>query len=826
MRAMALVMSIMLLLGPLAVAAGAGSPGRDAGPRAPMADLTVVPGSYGFSPANPTVGDEVMVNFTIANIGDADTDAGFAVEFFINDTSHPFKPGENEIDLGPMPKGEAWNVSQFWGTNDLVSGINYTIIIVIDPGNKLNESNKTNNRMEVNQSLGPRLYPELYIPPGGVSVRPSKPFIGDNVTVNATVGNKGEKTAKFVDVFFYVNSTSDQIGNYDIIGPLNVSGSKNASVVWNTTGRDPGNYTILVMVNPPWDWNRMLERNYSDNNASVNVTLSAPKVPMPDLRLSNVTHMPPAPKVGDTAVVMADVVNAGDGASAPCNLSLFLDYNITPVARVLIPAMQPHEVRSFVLSWNSSGLNPMVHKMRLVADEDFDIADSNRSNNTFSWNWEFYGQIDLLVENLNITPAAPRLGDNVTFSVRVLNAGTLRCNDANLTLSVGGTVVDRKQLIALGPSGFYQNLTLKWSTGGLVPGNYDFEINVAPGPGQADSNPGNNLLSGQIVLQPPPPGPDLRVASVVLTPATIRNGDIMVVRVVVENAGDLDANGSFLDIKLGIPNGGLFNFTASPVTVPSIIVGRSATVNITRDTSNFRAATYSMRVTVDFNADVTETNESNNLYITELQILEAIPKLPRLGVQEIILDGKVEENQKVNIFVMVNNTGDADAYNVTVNFFIDGRLAGSKPISIIAMQANRTASWDWVPSAGKHNITVTVSGDSAGTLNAQRSVEVPAAPSGTGPYILAAGIGMLAIVLAVVLYRAIGRSGRPGPRIRLIDEEDDKDGAEGDEHGEEEKGEEGGEGPSEGEEGGGPAKGEGDGKGPKEGDIAKPMQEK
>jgi subtilase family serine protease len=86
----------------------------------------------------------------------------------------------------------------------------------------------------------------------------------------------------------------------------------------------------------------------------------------------------------------------------------------------------------------------------------------------------------------------------------------------------------------------------------------------------------------------------------------------------------------------------------------------------------------------------------------------------RLGVQEIILDGKVEENQKINIFVMVNNTGDADAYNVTVNFFIDGKMAGSKPISIIAMRANRTASWDWVPTAGKHNITVTVSGDGAG----------------------------------------------------------------------------------------------------------------
>jgi len=769
----------------MAAAAGTGGGSRETGPRAPMADLKFVPQSFSRSPASPNVGDEVLLNITIENVGDADCESGFDVEFFINNTSDPFKPGENEIEFPPMAKADAWNVTQWWGTNYLASGVNYTILIVVDFKNEVNESDETNNNFTVNLSLGPRLYPELFIPPGGVGALPSRPVMGDNVTITAAVGNDGEKTAKFVDVFFYLNDTAHQIGGYQIIGPVNVSQTKNASVVWNTSGLPAGNYTILVMVNPPWDWNRLLERDYSDNNASLNVTLAAPR---PDLFPRNVSCLPQTPLIGQGVAVTGDVVNGGNAPSEPCNLSLYLDFNSTPVATVPVPSLGPGESRGFALSWNSSGVTAAIHRMRVVVDPDYRIADANQANNTYTWSTEFLGVVDLMLANLTVSPPAPRQGDTVHFSVTVVNIGTLRCNSANLTLKMGGTEADRKQLLTLSAGGQLTS-SLKWSPTGMAAGVYDYEVSVAIGPGQNDSNIDNNMFLGQLTIQPAPPLPDLLVTSMTVLPAgPVHSEDTIVVVVTVENAGTMDANGSFLDIKLETSSGGVINFTDSPMVIPSIPAGGRASVNVSRDTQNFRAGNYSLKATADFRGDLAESNESNNLMLLPLRIYDAIPKLPRLGVEEPILEGKVEQDQKLNIFVVINNTGEADAMNVVVGFYIDGKLLGSSaPIPSIGKHSNRTASWLWVPTAGKHTIGITVTADGVGDQYISRSVTVPTAQSAANPFILVAGVVVVAVVLGAVLYLAIGTRRRQAPRVRLLEEEEAPDEPEPEVYGDREK---------------------------------------
>jgi subtilase family serine protease len=774
----------------LAAAAGTGDQPRQTGPRAPAADLRVVDQSLSWWPATPTVGDEVQLNITIENVGNADCESGFDVEFFINDTSDPFKPGENEMEFPPMPKNDRWNLTQYWGTDYLASGINYTILVVLDFKNQVNESDEANNNFTVNLTLGPRLYPELFIPQGGVRALPSRPVTGDNVTVTATVGNDGEKTARFVDVFFFVNDTAHQIGGYQIIGPVNVSEFKNASVVWNTTGLPAGNYTLLVMVNPPWDWNRLRERDYTDNNASLNITLEAPRA---DLFLRNVSCLPQKPFIGQGVAVTGDVGNAGNAPSEPCNISLFLDFNTTAAATVPVPSLGPGGLRDFALSWNCSGVSAAVHRMRVVVDPDYSMTDANQTNNTFTWSTEFLGVVDLDLANISVSPPSPRQGETVHFSVTVINIGTLRCNSANLTLRIGGAEADRKQLLTLSAGGQLTS-SLRWSPTGMASGVYDYEVSVTPGPGENDSDTGNNVLSGQIAVLPPPPLPDLSVTSIAVLPAgPVRSGDTVKVVVTVENTGTADANGSFLDIKLETAGGGVINFTDSPVIVPSIPAGGFATVNVSRDTQNYQAGNYSLKAVADFRGDLAESNESNNIMLLPLRIYGALPKLPKLGVEELILEGKVEQEQKLNIFVVVNNTGDADAMNVVVDFFIDGKLLGSSaPIPVIGRQSNRTASWLWVPAAGKHTIGIAVTAEGTEKQYTSRSVTVPPAQSPANPFMLVAGVAVIALVLGAVLYMALGARRRPQPRVRLVEEDEPAEESEAEDKGDREKAKPGG----------------------------------
>jgi hypothetical protein len=195
------------------------------------------------------------------------------------------------------------------------------------------------------------------------------------------------------------------------------------------------------------------------------------------------------------------------------------------------------------------------------------------------------------------------------------------------------------------------------------------------------------------------------------------------------------------------------------------------------------AGDYRLRVVADLRGDMVESNESNNMMLVELPILAAVPRLPRLGLEELILEGVLEQDQKLNIFVVINNTGEADAMNVVVNFTVDGKALGSaSPISVIGRQTNRTASWPWVPAAGRHIIDVTVSADGIGEQSISRSVTVPRAPSVASPYMLAAGMVILAVMLGAVTGRAISSTRRPAPRLRLIEEEEagnDMDGDDG-----------------------------------------------
>ena len=676
------------VLGPLCSVAGGAAPvpapreGRE-----PLPDLIVRPDSYYVVPANPHVGDYIELYCTVQNIGDADATTAFDVRYFLNDTKPNSFIGGGETEVEYLAAGACATVLEYWKDPGMASGINYTIIIVVDPFNWVNESNETDNQASFVQTLGPLQYTDLYIPQGGVTISPDSPLVGDNITINASIMNKGEKNARFVDVFFYLNDTDHPVSTYVQVRDVNLSGpARIASEQWNSSGFSPGTYKLLVIVNPAWAIAHNDELNLIDNNYTLNITLVAPQ---PDLLLKNVSYLPSNPLVGQGIVVTGEVANAGRGASELCNLSLFVDFNSTQAASVPVPPLRPKESRGFVLSWNSSGISAALHRMRLIVDPDYVFVDSNQTNNSFTWTMGFEGVVDLSLDNLTISPPTPRLGDIVHFSITVVNVGTLRCNSANLTLRMTGYEADRKQLMTLSAGG-QMSLSLKWSTAGLVAGNYDYELSVVPGPGENDSYEGNNIIEGQIVLQPVVPLPDLRGSSVTLVPAgPVRNGDTIKVVVTVENAGELDASGSFLDIKLETPNGGLISFTDSPMVVPAIPAGRSATVNVSRDTQNYRAGNYSLKVTVDFRGDLTESNESNNIYLMVLNILEALPKLPILGIEEPILEGRVEEGQKLNIFVVINNTGQADAMNVVVSFIIDGKLQGTAvSISVISKQAD------------------------------------------------------------------------------------------------------------------------------------------
>jgi subtilase family serine protease len=469
---------------------------------------------------------------------------------------------------------------------------------------------------------------------------------------------------------------------------------------------------------------------------------------MADLAPQNLSFSPQRPNADQSVLISLDVVNVGSAPSMPCRLALFLDYNTTAMAGADVPALDAGEGAAVRFLWNTTGITAGVHWLRLQVDSGFAVVEGNETNNTVAWMVDFNGTLDLAMDTVTFHPTAPRTGDLVQFSARVMNIGSLASDSANVTLKVQGSVVDRKGLGAFEPRTM-RNASLWWNTAGLAPGNYSYEVGIESSGGAIDSDPGNNFLSGQLELLPPLPGPDLRVSKLTISPAPPKVGDDLTLFMTVENIGNLDSGQCNLMVYLetGLA---FLKFTDPPATVPPIPAGGSVQLNVSRSTGSYRAGSYTINVTVDFRNVIAELNETNNHFLMDMQLLAPVPKKPVLAVGDVSFDGKLVGGSELRVLAVISNTGDADALGVNVTLIVDNEPAGQITLDIVPAGANRTAAFQWRPAPGKHTIQVKAeTEDAPQSTGAQQTITVAGKPDGGG-----SGVALLGMAAAVVVLAA------------------------------------------------------------------------
>lgn len=760
--AAAMLVVCAMLLGPLAGAAAPAAAGR-AG-----ADLAFRPQSLGMVPQSPRVGDEITSNVTVENIGDTAVASNFTVSFYLNDTGTDLKPGESNVTYGGIGAGESYNVSMTWSALNLIDGVNYTILVIVDVEGMVAESDEANNRIELNITLLPRLYPDLAASGDRVWFDPSPPTAGDNITVTVEVRNEGDEDSRFVDVFFYLNDTSAPLGSFVTVRDLNMTEARNASILWDARALPVGLYSILVFVNPRWSQNFHPELDYADNNLTVPVELGRK---VADLAITGLDFSPASPSVGDLVTVTAGVVNAGNASSPECLLELFPGYELEPLANATVPALPPGGSAAVVVDWNTTGMGAGFNRMRAVIDAAYTFTDTNRTNNSRLWNLTLSGQLDLSLWNLSISPQAARPGDNVSFAVSVRNIGSLRCGSANLTLKVGGTVADSLRLMTLAAGG-EMGATLKWTTAGLSAGDYDYELAVSAGPGDIETQLANNRLSGRVGLAAPAPMADLRVKEIILPAQPPRTGDQLAVAVVIENTGDKDSGASTLMATLESRSGMVLRFTESELAVPSIPAGRSVTVNLTGDTARFSPGNYTFEAAADYANEVVESNESNNRLARPLAILAPEVRRPALSVAWIFFAGERKEGEPVDIIASIANSGNGTALDVAVTFLIDGKTAATQNLDQVAAGTSRNATLTWTFGAGSHTVSVRVNSTGLPDVSGERKVSVASEAADQSYLLLAAVLAVIVVLVGAALLLVYRRRPAPGPRVKLVEEEE------------------------------------------------------
>jgi len=703
--------------------------------------VDLYPSAIALDPMPCYIGDLVTITVTVMNQG-AKTSPYADVFFYLNNTTSPGIAMFNTTTEVDNVTGK--NVTGLWDTSAVSEGAD-DIVVVVNPTwavNHQNELNTSNNELRLPIVMA---RPPIALELVSFEITPVGAHAGDNVTANCTVLNNGTRAVNDLPAEFLHEDVSFNSANLT----LGIGETTSLEATMGTTDLLAGNHTLAFVC--------------GNINESRNFTLLPER--LPDISVRNASHLPLAPKIGQSVVVTVQVANLGDAPSEPCNLSLTLDWNPTPLVTIDVPALQPTEVKSLQLTFDSTGMEARNHSLRVLSDSDNIMLERNESNNAMMWPIELVGEVDLSIQNLTITPGAPRTGDTITFMFNISNVGTLRCQGANLTLFVGGALACNDTMQALAAGGANTNRTLKWNTTGLSAGPYTYEVRIST-INDTDINSTNDLLTGQVVLAAPHAKPDLRVRTVTPSPTQPTEGEDLELAISVENIGTADAGGSTLSVFLGSSR-----LTDPSIPVPAIAAGGATTVELTR-TINFKSGTYTLNISVDFSQNIDELNETNNFYSTSITVKEPPAKVPVLGIAGIYPEKSPKANEEVSIDVVVSNTGDADAMGVVVTLIINGQTKATDTIPMVAKGSNGTAKFSYRFPAGTHTISARASVDGSAPVQGQITIKAVQEASEPNMALLAGGLGLLMLLFAIVAYRVSKTGAKKGPSVKLIEEEE------------------------------------------------------
>jgi len=150
--------------------------------------------------------------------------------------------------------------------------------------------------------------------------------------------------------------------------------------------------------------------------------------------------------------------------------------------------------------------------------------------------------------------------------------------------------------------------------------------------------------------------------------------------------------------------------------------------------------------------------------------------MPVLGLTNLEVSGSQREGGTMIITTTVNNWGKVDAHDVTVEFFVDGKLIGRKVVETLAVDSEEApVEVEWKAVEGTHNITVVLIHEEGKVIDEKATLktEVTVHPVNlTGPAIavlLLLMIGGLAFGLASSARK--DRSARPRTKTRIDEEE-------------------------------------------------------
>ena len=485
-----------------------------------QADLSV---TKTVSDATPNVGDQITFTVTLSNQG-ADAATGVQVTDLL-------PAGLTFVSATPS-QGTYNNVSGVWTVGTVSSGVPQTLSItalVVSPAAQTNTGTISDadqfDPITANNTASATEAPQQADLSVTKTVSDATPNVGDQITFTVTLSNQGADAATGVQVtdllpagVSFVSANPSQ-GTYD-----------STTGLWDVGALANGAQTVLTItatvVSPAAQTNTgtisdadQFDPNTANNTAGATETPQQADV-MVAKQVSN-----PTPNVGDQIVYTITVFNAGPNAATGVQVTDLLPAGVSFVSAN--PSQGSYD--NGTGSWDVGAITTatpatlaitvtvvnVAQATNTATITDADQFDPNTGNNTDTADMDPLAADLLLIKS--VSDATPNVGDQITFSVTVVNNGSNAATGVQVTDLLPAGV----SFVSANPGqGTYDSTTGLWDVGALANGAQTVltitATVVSPAAqtntgtisdaDQFDPNTANNTASATVIAAPDMPG--------------------------------------------------------------------------------------------------------------------------------------------------------------------------------------------------------------------------------------------------------------------------------------------------------------------------------
>ncbi len=640
--------------------------------------------TVGWEPLNPSVGDDVQLWVTVRNQGTLHA-AESVVELLR--TSSDSASSNDRGQVGGIPPGEAATAHFRWQAEPGV----FTLTARADVDGAVLESDEDNNEYTV--SYDATALADLTV--ADISWEPERPAIGEELTVTVTLENVGGGAASESVVRLFVNDVAH--GEAAALATLYPQESGAVSFIWTA---ETGTHTFRADIDHD---NRVVE---SDETNNASETFEYDHTRLADLTVSEIGWEPATPSIGDSVTFAVVIENVGEAPANGFSVS-FGDSSSgwQATEKIVSDELGAGGTVSVDFEWTADA-DP--HRFVAVADSQGEVVESDEDNNESMVEYGATALADLVVSEVAWAPERPAIGDEVTVSVTLKNAGGGAASESTVRLFVDDQ--EHGEAVNLPVLSAQESNTVNF-TWVAEHGAHNFRADIDHDNRVIESDEANN--ASETLGYDHTRLADLTVKEISWEPAKPEVGDTVTFGVVIENVGEAPAQNfsvSFRDME---------SVWQPMEKTVSGELGAGGTTKLyfewpaDADPHKFVAA-------ADSRGEVIESDEDNNEHSVEY----AATVVADLSISGITWNpANPSLGERVIIEATVKNTGQGGSEWFMVSLAIDGKHSARSRVDGLDPGQSADVRFGWDAEAGPHKFTATADSDGAITETSEDNNE-------------------------------------------------------------------------------------------------------